>query len=450
MKLDAYIHAQDAAIGQKRAELDSFAGAIGSARTVAELAAQVTYYNNYLAQLKADVESVEESKSLQEFGFYRPRYNFDSSGLYQNRLERIRAQQKSMLTAKSACVGDIEWTVDGDKRKGKTMIDKQIKLMLRAFNGECDAAVGKVRYNNVVSLENRIRRSFEQVNKLGESQRVYLSAEYCKLKYEELHLSHEYQQKREEEKEEQRAIREQMREEQKVTKEIEKACDAADREEKLKMQALEQARAELAATTGRQTAKLESLVSRLENELHDAIDAKAKAIARAQLTKSGHVYILSNIGTFGEGVYKIGMSRRLEPLDRVDELGGASVPFPFDVHAMIYSENAPNSKCALHRHFANRRVNMINLRREFFRVTLDEIRVAVAKYFGQVTFVLVPEAEQYRQTTAKLKDLEREQAAITNRVGNGPSGSNQVLPKSTADRRSNQESLEFRLLARCR
>jgi hypothetical protein len=239
-----------------------------------------------------------------------------------------------------------------------------------------------------------------------------MTNEFCELKYEELRLSHEYQQKKEEEREEQRLIREQMREEQKVAKEVEKACETAEHEEQVKMRALEQARTELAQTTGRQTEKLEALVSRLEKELHDAIDKKAKAIARAQLTKSGHVYILSNIGAFGEGIYKIGMSRRLEPLDRVYELGGASVPFPFDVHAMIYSENAPELECALHRHFARRRINMINLRREFFRVTLDEVRAAVAENFGQVTFVLEPEAEQYRQTVAMLKDLEREQSHL--------------------------------------
>ncbi len=247
---------------------------------------------------------------------------------------------------------------------------------------------------------------------MGETKRIFLSPDFRNLKLEELGLAYEYQQKREEEREVQRLIKEQMREEQKVAKEIEEVRDAAEREEKLKKQALKKAREELMAAEGRQTAKLEELVSRLERELGDVLDRKAKAIARAQLTKSGHVYILSNIGTFGEGVFKIGMSRRLEPLERVEELGGASVPFPFDVHAMIYSENAPALECALHRHFANRRVNLINLRREFFRVTLDEIRAAVAENFGQVTFVLVPEAEQYRQTIAKLSDLAREQVPL--------------------------------------
>src|SRR5690606_38799350 len=131
---------------------------------------------------------------------------------------------------------------------------------------------------------------------------------------------------------------------------------------------------------------------------------KAKAIARAQLTKSGHVYILSNIGSFGEDMYKIGLTRRLEPLDRVKELGDASVPFAFDVHAMIYSENAPELEAKLHRHFADRRVNLINLRREYFHVTLEEIIEAVSQYHGDITFVKATEAAEYRQTLAKRRD----------------------------------------------
>ena len=124
------------------------------------------------------------------------------------------------------------------------------------------------------------------------------------------------------------------------------------------------------------------------------------------------MYILSNVGAFGDGVYKIGMTRRLEPLERVKELGGAPVPFPFDVHAMIYGEDAPALECKLHQHFASRRINLVNLRREFFRVSLDEIRAAVAHHFGHVTFVTVPQAAEYRQTLALRKEQEIEPAAL--------------------------------------
>ncbi len=152
--------------------------------------------------------------------------------------------------------------------------------------------------------------------------------------------------------------------------------------------------------TGKQLDKLEKLVTKLQNELGEAIDRKVKATSRAQLVKSGHVYVLSNLGSFGEGVYKIGMTRRFEPLERVKELGDASVPFYFDVHAMIYCEDAPKLEGLLHKEFASRRLNRINLRREYINVTLDEIRRAVAKHHGIVSFVLEPEAEEYRKTIA--------------------------------------------------
>ena len=191
-----------------------------------------------------------------------------------------------------------------------------------------------------------------------------------------------------------------MREEQQAQAEIDKAKAEAEKEEAQSAAALEKARTELSLieAAGKHNDKLEGLVARLENELKDALDRKAKAIARAQLTKSGHVYVLSNIGSFGEGVYKIGMTRRLEPLDRVDELGDASVPFPFDVHAIIYCEDAPHLENKLHRAFATRRVNLVNVRKEYFRVSLDEIRAEVEKLHGLVTFLLAPEAEQYRKT----------------------------------------------------
>lgn len=405
-QLSAYILNQQAQIQQNNARLAEFGQAIGNARTAAEIASQVAYYQNYLAVLRSEVGELEEAKGLQEFGFYRARYNFDSSEQYESKLDDIREQQKKMLKTETACACSSEWTVNGDKREGKKMTDKQVKLMLRAFNGECDAAVSKARYNNVVTLEKRIRKAYDQINKLGETQLTSISPAFCHLKFEELHLAYEFQKKKEEEREAQRALKEQMKEEEKVAKEIERACEEAERDEELKTIALERARLELEQKAGQQTAKLESLVTRLENELKDALDRKAKAIARAQLTKSGHVYILSNIGTFGDDVFKIGMSRRLEPLERVAELGGASVPFPFDVHAMIYCEDAPALENMLHRHFAERRVNMINLRREFFRVTLDEIRMAVAEHHGQVTFVTIPEAAQFRETLAMRKEIE--------------------------------------------
>lgn len=371
------------------------------------------------------LRSIEEALDIQSFGFYAPKYGFESSAQYTARLKGTRDEQQMLIKEDKAAPCDTKWSVGGSAAEGKKMIRQQSKLMLRAFNGECDAAIAKVRYDNVTTLEQRITKAYDDMNKLGEVQRVFISRRYFDLKLAELHLVHEHREKVQQEKEEQKRIKEQMREEQKAQEEIDRAKAEAEKEEAKSAAALDRARAELAAAdaaaaaeaarieaagveaasaevartaTAKQHEKLEALVNRLETDLKDALDRKAKAIARAQLTKSGHVYVLSNIGSFGDGIYKIGMTRRLEPLERVEELGDASVPFPFDVHAIIYSEDAPALEGKLHRAFAARRVNMVNHRKEYFRVTLEEIRDTVQSLHGLVTFLLVPAAEEYRKT----------------------------------------------------
>lgn len=399
-ELRAKIEHHSALADQLRSDIEKLGYDLQMARNAGDLSSQIVEKKAELDLLRKDVLSVEEVRDLQEFGFYRRKYEFDSSQQYRQRLESVRSEQEATIKAKSAATCDTEWTVDGNVAKGRRMVSDKIKVLLRAFNGECDASIAKVTFSNVTSMESRIKRSFQQINKMGEINRVSISNRYLELKLQELFLTHEYQIQKEEEKEEQRRIKQMMKEEVKVEKEIQKAQEEAEREETAKRRALELARAELREQEGKHTAKLEMLVSKLEFELQDAIDRKAKAIARAQLTKSGHVYVLSNIGSFGEHVYKIGMTRRLEPLERVRELGSASVPFLFDVHAIIYSENAPELECKLHRRFESRRVNVVNARKEFFRVTIEEIRDAVQDLFGQVTFFMEAQAHEYRQTLA--------------------------------------------------
>lgn len=360
-----------------------------------------------LAAAKQELESVEDALEIQSFGFYKPKYGFESSEKYVARLKSIRDEQQTLIKDDKAAPCETTWTVGGSAAEGKKMVKQQAKLMLRAFNGECDAAIAKVRYDNVTKLEQRLTKTFEEINKLGGVQRVFISRRYFDLRLAELHLVHEHREKVQEEREEQKRIKEQMREEQKAEEEIARVKAEAEKEEAQSAAALEKARAELAVTaaTSAQNERLEALVNKLENELKDAIDRKAKAVARAQLTKSGHVYVLSNIGSFGEGVFKIGMTRRLDPLERVEELGDASVPFSFDVHAIIFAEDAPGLESKLHKAFAGRRVNGVNFRKEYFRVTLDEIRDEVKRLHGSlVTFALTPEAEEYRKTLAATED----------------------------------------------
>lgn len=148
-------------------------------------------------------------------------------------------------------------------------------------------------------------------------------------------------------------------------------------------------------------------VEELQRRLAEAKTNKERAIAQAQMTRSGHVYIISNVGSFGEHVYKIGMTRRLDPMDRVRELGDASVPFSFDVHAIIYSQDAPTLENKLHKLFEGRRVNLINNRKEFFRVTINEIAQAVKENHGEIDITLAAEARDYRKTLAMLQDRQQ-------------------------------------------
>jgi len=351
-----------------------------------------------IALLQAEFAALDEEANLQSFGFYQPRYDFASSERYQTKLEEIREQQKQMLKAKTAAVSHSEWTVNGSRVEGRKQINQTLKLMLRAFNGECDAAIAKVKYNNVHVMQTRIRKAQEAINALVTVQRCEITRAYLQLKLEELFLAHEYQEKVQAEKEEQRQIREQMREEEIAQRQFEKAKLEAEREEKRYEDALRKAREEVNNTVGAKQQSLLEQISLLEKKLEEAHANKERAIARAQMTRSGHVYVISNIGSFGEHVYKIGMTRRLDPMERIRELGDASVPFQFDVHAIIYTEDAPTLENRLHKIFNHRRINMVNERKEFFEATIDEIADAVRMHDAEIELTRLAEAEEYRKS----------------------------------------------------
>lgn len=191
-------------------------------------------------------------------------------------------------------------------------------------------------------------------------------------------------------REEQARIKEKLREEAKAEADFQREMKRLEQEEKLLERLLAEARAK---ATEESSAQIEEL----ERRLAEAKE-KERALSMAQQTKAGNVYVISNIGSFGEGVFKIGMTRRLEPMDRIKELGDASVPFPFDVHMMIACDNAPKMENALHVLFNNRRLNKINFRKEFFRVDLDDIRTAVEELHGKVEYVVDPVALEFRES----------------------------------------------------
>ncbi len=351
-----------------------------------------------MRDLEKELKKVEEEYELTSYGFYKPTYIFDTSERYKQELDLIKEKQKQMIQAKTAVMCSANWTVDGNKREGQKMTDKSIKLTLRAFNGECDVIISNVKWNNYNTMQERINKAYETIDKLNESNKVNIAYQYLQLKLQELKLTHEYREKVQDEKEEQHAIREQMREEEKAQKELEKARLDAEKEESQYQKALKKAHEQLAGAKAEELGALESQIKELEAKLAEAEAKKERAISMAQQTRSGHVYVISNVGSFGENVYKIGMTRRLEPLDRVRELGDASVPFLFDVHAMIYSKDAPKLERNLHVIFNDDRVNMVNGRKEFFNVSLDLVEQEVKRLGETIEFTKIVEAKEYNET----------------------------------------------------
>lgn len=371
---------------------------------VSNLNQQIANLDQQINYKKSQIIELDDEFQMQDFGLYKPQYNFATSALYKDRLNKIRNQQKELIKNDKAVTGNMNWTVNGNVSTGKKMVKDMQKLLLRAFNSECDELIDKVKYNTYDTAYKRMEKSFEAISKLGTIMSVAITKQYFNLKHEELCLALEYNKKKQEEKEEQKEIRARMREEAKLKKEIEEERKKIYKEQNHYQNALHKIEEQIKTASENEKTALLIKKSEIENELNE-IDKSIKNIDyREANAKAGYVYIISNIGSFGENVYKIGMTRRLEPMDRVDELGDASVPFNFDVHAMIFSDNAPALEAALHKAFENRKLNMINTRREFFNVTLDEIETEVKKNFDKtVEFTRFAPAEQYRETL-KIKE----------------------------------------------
>ncbi|MFA0085377.1 DUF4041 domain-containing protein [Vibrio sp. 10N.261.51.F12] len=287
-----------------------------------------------------------------------------------------------------------------------------IHFAVDAFNGKVDSALSKVKHDNFGKIKQEIIDAFALVNHNGAPFRnARINQEFLDARLTELKWAVATFELRKIEREEQAEIKAQIREEERAIREMEKARKEAEKEERLLQKALEKARSELADATEEQRAQYEAQLAELETKLHEAEEKGQRALSMAQQTRRGHVYVISNVGSFGEEVFKIGMTRRLEPMDRVKELGDASVPFSFDVHAMIYSDDAPTLEKELHRRFNLQSVNKVNPRKEFFKTTVSEVKQAVEQHgVSDVYWTLKAEAAEYRESLAIEKDLQVEVA----------------------------------------
>jgi hypothetical protein len=321
-------------------------------------------------------------------------YEFADAG---KELQKARELTKSLIKTSKAASCDY---VEPNRR------NTAIKFVLDAFNGKVDSTLSKIKHNNYGKLSQEIKDAFELVNFNGSAFRsakitdIYLQARLNELKWgvavNEIML---------EEKEEQRRIKEQLREEEKARREYEKAIKEAEKEEKTIQQAIDKATKELMLAGEEQRITLEQKLAELQIKYEEAEAKNQRAISMAQQTRSGHVYVISNIGSFGENVYKIGMTRRLEPLDRVRELGDASVPFSFDVHAMIYSDDAPSLENHLHKVFNDKQVNKVNSRKEFFNVGIKDIKSTIKEMSIDAHWTMFAEAKEYRESLALTEKI---------------------------------------------
>ena len=276
-----------------------------------------------------------------------------------------------------------------------------IRFVIDAFNGRADAILSRCRYDNRGTLEQEIRDACSLVNLNGLAFRgacilpAYLDARLAELKWAVV-----VQELRMREREEQQRIKEQAREEEKARREYERAMREAAKDEERLRAAMETARQHVEQATAEQKAKYELQLQELSEKLKQAEERNQRAMSMAQQTRRGHVYIISNIGSFGEDVYKIGLTRRLEPMDRIDELGDSSVPFEFDVHALIPSDDAPALETKLHKHFVEMQVNKVNHRKEFFQVDLKHIRQEIESFGLNPKWTMTAAAKEYRESQA--------------------------------------------------
>lgn len=321
-----------------------------------------------------------------------------------NKLALLKNREDELVKANGAVI----ITNNGQKR----VVDSQKKQILRCFNSESASIIGGITVKNIDSARSKLQRSYDALNKIFFVDGVQISQTFFGMKLEELSLVYAYMVKAEEEKEQKKAIREQMVEEEKVRREIEREKQKIEKEER---------------QFGNEVKKLMGYMQKAKDdvekqlyidkiqELEDKLKAlsadKENVLEREQNTRAGYVYIISNIGSFGEDVYKIGMTRRLEPMDRINELSSASVPFPFDVHALIFSEDAPALETLLHHHFQAQQVNKVNARKEFFKVDLEEIKkLVIENHNATVHFVDIPDATEYRETLRIEAGEQEEQA----------------------------------------
>ena len=357
--------------------------------TAATLARSIEELRVELSRLQSEVVETRDVCLLQEVGLYEYTHPLDSSAAHKGRLVELENLMKAQIKGGEAVTGTSKWAINGSEKEGTKMVSDFGKLMLRAYNTEADNLVRTLKPYGLKSAVDRLQKMRGSISKLGASMRIEITDQYHRLRVSELEVTADYLAKLAEEKEREREERVRLKEEEAARREFEREQARLEKEKAHYEAAISALRlkGDVAATSAAE-AKLA--------EVQHAIEG---VITRAANIRAGYVYVISNIGSMGDTIVKIGMTRRLEPLDRVRELGDASVPFRFDVHAVIFSDDAVGLETALHREFEDRRVNLVNAHREFFYATPSEVKAALVRLRGSLlTYVEEPEALEWHQS----------------------------------------------------
>jgi hypothetical protein len=374
----------------KRRELEQEIAdqAIRLAREKQEANAELGAVKWQLDEVRRSIVETEEIALLQESGVYHYRHPLTDVVAYEAELAKIENEIKIMVRSGGAVLAATNWTVNGSAAEGRAMIRDFSKLMLRAFNAEADVLVRGLKPYKLHGALSRLEKVAQTIERLGRTMNIRISQPYYRLRVRELELTADYLQKQAEQKEAERLERERLREERKVQQEIERERARLEKERQHYVNALEKLIA-----NGDETG-----AARLQEQLREVDRAIESVDYRAANIRAGYVYVISNIGSFGERMVKVGMTRRLDPMDRIRELSDASVPFNFDIHALFFSKDAVGIEAAMHEKLADLRVNIVNRRREFFRATPLEVKAHLSELAGELLqFQEVPEAIEYRQ-----------------------------------------------------
>jgi hypothetical protein len=360
---------------------------------VSLLQGQLTQLATELSEKKSEVVETDDQAILQEVGFYQFTTVLDTAVAYAERNAALRTRIKAAnRTGGNAVFGTTNWTVNGSKAAGQRMVNEVSKLMLRAYNGEVDDSIRTLKPYKLPTSIDRLNKVRASIERLGKSMSIAINPQYHELRLQELRLTADFLEKQAQEKEAEKVKREQMKEEAQAQREL-----AAEKVKLMKELAHHQAVLSQATETGNVDA-----VTSARAKI-DEINASILSVEEhAANIRTGYVYVISNIGSFGEDVVKIGLTRRLDYDERIRELSSASVPFIFDTHAVVFSTDAVSLEHQLHNAFEAVRINRVNARKEFFRTTpaqvvgqLEKLTESLSENHVMV-FNEIPEAVEWR------------------------------------------------------